>query len=228
MRSYTTDILETISGKKLEITFIVHASLKFRFWDRVIYLDPTSSLADFSGCEKADFIFYTHHHDDHFDLKALEQLSTPDTTIVCTKTVADAIPDRDSRDIEVMKNGDSFNFRKGFSVEAVPAYNYLMRERFHPQGRDNGYIMTFDGLKVYVAGDTDRIPEGEAVQCDIALVPIGGTYTMNAAEAAEFVNALRPHVVIPTHYASIVGSLDDAREFVKHLDREIEVCLKID
>ena len=66
------------------------------------------------------------------------------------------------------------------------------------------------------------------MQCDIALVPIGGTYTMNAAEAAEFVNTLRPHTVVPTHYASIVGSLDDAREFIKHLDREIEVCLKID
>ena len=66
------------------------------------------------------------------------------------------------------------------------------------------------------------------MQCDIALVPIGGTYTMNAREAADFINALRPHTVIPTHYASIVGSLDDAREFIKHLDREIEVCLKID
>ena len=81
---------------------------------------------------------------------------------------------------------------------------------------------------VYIAGDTDRIPEGEAVQCDIAMVPIGGTYTMNAKEAAEFVNAMRPHTVVPTHYASIVGSLDDAREFVRHLDRGIEVCLKIE
>ena len=81
---------------------------------------------------------------------------------------------------------------------------------------------------VYIAGDTDRIPEGEAVQCDIAMVPIGGTYTMNAKEAAEFVNAMRPHTVGPTHYASIVGSLDDAREFVRHLDRGIEVCLKIE
>ena len=81
---------------------------------------------------------------------------------------------------------------------------------------------------IYIAGDTDRIPEGEAVECDIALVPIGGTYTMNAAEAAAFVNAMHPRTVIRIHYGCIVGSLDDAAVFVRHLDRDIEVVLKID
>lgn len=203
MRSYATDILETISGKKLEITFIVHASLKFKFWDRVIYVDPTSVLADFSGCEKADFIFYTHHHDDHFDLNALEQLSTPDTTIICTKTVAEAIPDRDSRDIEIMKNGDSFNFRKGFSVEAVPAYNYLMREHFHPQGRDNGYIFTFDGLKVYVSGDTEDVPAINKLKdknIDIAFLPVNQPFTMTVKQAVNAARIINPKILYPYHY----------------------------
>ena len=115
----------------------------------------------------------------------------------------------------------------GIEIEGVPAYN--TNKPNHP--KENGwlgYVLEIGPHQIYVAGDTDRIPEGEAVQCDIALVPIGGTYTMNASEAAAFVNAMRPHSVIPTHYASIVGSLDDARTFIKHLDRDIEVCLKIE
>ena len=80
---------------------------------------------------------------------------------------------------------------------------------------------------IYVAGDTDAVEEARAVSCDIALVPIGGTYTMTAEEAARLVNTIRPHTVIPTHYGCIVGSLDDARRFVRHLDRDVEVCLKI-
>ena len=203
MKNLTTDIFETASGKKLEITFIVHASLKFRFGDRVIYVDPTSVLADYSGCEKADFILYTHQHNDHFDLQALDDLATADTTIICTKDVAALIPDRDSRDIEVMKNGDSANFRKGFTVEAVPAYNYLLRERFHPVGRDNGYILQFDDLKVYVAGDTEDVPAIQRLAdrgFDIAFLPVNQPFTMTVKQAANAARIIKPRIFYPYHY----------------------------
>ena len=206
MKNYVTDAFETASGKKLEITFIVHASLKFKFGDRVIYVDPTSALADYSGCEKADFILYTHQHSDHFDLTALNELATEDTTIVCTKTVAEEIPDRDSRDIEVMKNGDSLNFRKGFSVEAVPAYNYLMREHFHPAGRDNGYILLFDGLKVYVSGDTEDVPAIQRLAntgIDIAFLPVNQPFTMTVRQAVNAAKIIRPKIFYPYHYGQV-------------------------
>ena len=119
MKNLVTDTFETASGKSLEITFIVHASLKFKFGDRVIYVDPTSTLFDFAGCEKADFILFTHQHSDHFDLTALDELSTPDTTIVCTKAVAAEIPDKDDRDRE----GGGENQRNrtvGFSFGRMP------------------------------------------------------------------------------------------------------------
>lgn len=206
MNNLVTDTFETASGKKLEITFIVHASLKFKFGDRVIYVDPASSLADFSGCEKADFILFTHHHSDHFDLKALEELATDDTTIVCTKTVADAIPDLGDRDVEIMKNGDSLNFRKGFSVEAVPAYNYLMREHFHPAGRDNGYILTFDGLTVYVAGDTEDVPAIQRLagrNIDIAFLPVNQPFTMTVRQAVNAARIVSPRIFYPYHFGQV-------------------------
>ena len=122
--------------------------------------------------------------------------------------------------------GESHAPAIGVEIEGVPAYN--TNKPNHP--KENGwlgYLLEMGPNHIYIAGDTDRIPEGEAVYCTIALVPIGGTYTMNAEEAAAFVNAMHPHTVIPTHYGCIVGSLDDARTFVKHLDRGVEVCLKI-
>ena len=211
MKNLVTDTFETASGKKLEITFIVHASLKFKFGDRVIYVDPTSVLADYSGCEKADFILYTHQHNDHFDLKALGDLATADTTIICTKDVAAAIPDAGTRDIEVMKNGDSVNFRKGFSVEAVPAYNYLMREHFHPVGRDNGYILQFDDLKVYVSGDTEDVPAIHRLAdkaIDIAFLPVNQPFTMTEKQAVNAAKIIKPRIFYPYHYGQTDQTTD--------------------
>lgn len=229
MKNLVTDTFETASGKKLEITFIVHASLKFRFGDRVIYVDPASSLADYSGCEKADFILFTHHHSDHFDLKALEDLATDDTTIVCTKTVAEQIPDREDRDIEIMKNGDSLNFRKGFAVEAVPAYNYLMREQFHPAGRDNGYILTFDGLTVYVAGDTEDVPAIQRLagrNFDIAFLPVNQPFTMTVRQAVNAARIIKPRIFYPYHYGQ-VEEVTDLEQLCADLEGSgIEVRLR--
>lgn len=202
MMLFPTDSYSTQTGKVLEIYFLVHSSLIFKFGNRVIYVDPTCRLCDFSDFEKADFIFFTHHHSDHFDLAAIEQLSNEDTTIVCTKTVADAIPNRADLDIEIMNNWDSISFRKGMTVDAVPAYNYVMREQYHPQGRDNGYIFTFDGLKIYVAGDTEDVPAIHKLAekaIDIAFLPVDQPYTMTVKQVCNAANIIKPKIFYPYH-----------------------------
>ena len=206
------------------ITVNEHSSI--RIDDKVIaYVDPFRLREE---RHDADLILFTHPHFDHFSPEDFHKAAKADTIYVCPlsmkKEALDAgIAPAQLRTLEAEENLGIL----GIEIEGVPAYN--TNKPNHPKEKGwLGYVLEIGPHQIYVAGDTDRIPEGEAVQCDIALVPIGGTYTMNAREAADFVNTLRPHTVIPTHYASIVGSLDDAREFIKHLDREIEVCLKID
>jgi L-ascorbate metabolism protein UlaG (beta-lactamase superfamily) len=201
-----------------------HSSI--RIADKIIaYIDPFRLKEE---RHDADLILFTHSHFDHFSPEDFRKAAKPETIYVCPLSMrADAlgagIDEGHLRTLEAEENLGIL----GIEIEGVPAYN--TNKPNHPKEKGwLGYVLEIGPHQIYVAGDTDRIPEGEAVQCDIALVPIGGTYTMNAREAADFINALRPHTVIPTHYASIVGSLDDAREFIKHLDREIEVCLKID
>ncbi|MBO7709263.1 MAG: MBL fold metallo-hydrolase, partial [Lachnospiraceae bacterium] len=110
----------------------------------------------------------------------------------------------------------------GISIEAVPAYNRL--KPFHPKRNGwNGYVVTMDGVRYYVAGDTDALKELQSVACDVALVPIGGTFTMTAKEAAKLINEIHPLAAIPTHYGSIVGKPEDADVFRKLVDPGITV-----
>ncbi len=206
------------------ITVNEHSSI--RIDDRlIVYIDPFRLKED---RHDADLILFTHPHWDHFSPEDFRRAEKPETIFVCPlsmkKEALDAgIPPARLRTLEAEENLGIL----GIEIEAVPAYNPA--KRFHPKKKGwLGYVLEIGPHMIYVAGDTDAIPEGENIRCDIALVPIGGTYTMDAKAAAEYVNAIRPHTVVPTHYGSIVGSLDDAREFVKHLDPGIEVCLKID
>ena len=205
------------------ITVNEHSSI--RIDDKIIaYIDPFRLK---EARHDADLILFTHPHFDHFSPEDFYKAAKPDTLFVCPlsmkrEALEAGIAPAQLRTLEAEENLGIL----GIEIEGVPAYN--TNKPNHPKEKGwLGYVLEIGPHMVYVAGDTDRIPEGEAVQCDVALVPIGGTYTMDAAEAAAFVNAMRPHAVIPTHYGSIVGSLNDAREFVRHLDRGIEVCLKI-
>ena len=206
------------------ITVNAHSSI--RIADKLIlYVDPFRLE---EARHDADLILFTHPHYDHFSPEDYRKAARPGTIYVCPlsmkkKALEAGIPPAQLRTLEAEENLGIL----GIEIEGVPAYN--TDKPNHPKKNGwLGYVLEIGPHMVYIAGDTDAIPEGEAVQCDIAMVPIGGTYTMNAAQAAAFVNAIRPHTVIPTHYGCIVGSLDDAREFVRHLDRGIEVCLKID
>jgi L-ascorbate metabolism protein UlaG (beta-lactamase superfamily) len=146
------DVIETPDGH-LEITVIGHASLMFVLGDKVIHVDPVSAQGDYTNLPKADLILVTHEHGDHLDQEAIAQIRTEKTEVVATETCAPGVSDA-----IVMKNGESKTVA-GFEVEAVPAYNMDPSRPFHPKGVGNGYVITLGGKRVYVAGDTENIPE---------------------------------------------------------------------
>jgi L-ascorbate metabolism protein UlaG (beta-lactamase superfamily) len=192
------DIFDT-SGGKLEIVFIGHGSLMFRFQGRIIYVDPYSQTADYSKLPKADMLLITHEHQDHLDLKALESVRTDRTRTVLTRTAAEKV-----KGGIVMKNGDVETV-DGIRIEAVPAYNLVNKrpdgQPFHPKGVGNGYILVFGDKRVYVAGDTENTPEMKALRAiDIAFLPMNLPYTMTPEMVADAAKAFKPKVLYPYHY----------------------------
>ena len=190
----------------------------------VIYLDPLGIEGE---PKDADVILLTHAHHDHFSPDDIAKIRKGSTYFVCPSSMKDEVEKNgiDMCHILSMEAEDRVSI-EGIYIEAVPAYNKL--KPFHPRRNGwLGYVMQIDGVKIYAAGDTDALKENTSISCDIAMVPIGGTYTMNSKEAADFVNALKPSVVIPTHYGSIVGKPSDAEEFEKRVDDKILVVKKM-
>jgi L-ascorbate metabolism protein UlaG (beta-lactamase superfamily) len=196
--SFQTDILKTSQGD-LEITFIGHGSLMFTFNSKVIHVDPFSKLAEYSKLPKADMLLITHEHRDHLDLKAVEAVRTDKTVLVLTETCAARL-----KGGIIMENGDTKTVG-GLKIEAVPAYNLVhMRSEgvpFHSKGIGNGYVITFGDKRVYVAGDTENIPEMkklERIEC--AFLPMNLPYTMNPEMVADAAKAFKPKILYPYHY----------------------------
>lgn len=199
-------------------------SIRIKDRDRTIYIDP------FQMCEEpkdADYIFITHDHYDHFSLEDIEKAAGNNTVlIVPEKMERKAQEAADLADRIITVKPGVYREVDGLKFETIPAYNIL--KPFHPKNAEwVGYILWVDGKRIYVAGDTDATKEAKAVNCDIALVPIGGTYTMDAKKAAELVNMLRPDVAIPTHYGSIVGKPSDGEVFANHVKAPIKVEFKV-
>ena len=215
VESFETDFIETDSGS-LEITFIGHGTLMFRFESKVWHVDPYSRLADYTALPKADVIVITHHHRDQLDPAALERTRTPETVVVLTGLCAQQVPVG-----RVMKNGEVITVM-GVTVEAVPAYNLVHKrgngQPFHPKREGNGYVFTFSGTRVYVAGDTENIPEMKNLKnIDYAFLPMNLPYTMTPEMAAEAALSVKPGVVYPYHYgetdpARLTGLLRDCRD----------------
>lgn len=192
-----SDIIKT-SGGDLTITFIGHGSLLFAFGGKVIHVDPYSKLADYSKLPKADIILITHEHRDHLDAPALEKVRTDKTRVVLTEVCAAQV----SGGI-IMKNGDVKTV-DGLTIEAVPAYNIEGKREngqpYHPKGAGNGYIVTFGGKRVYVAGDTENIPEMKGFNnIDIAFLPMNLPYTMTPEMVADAARMVQPKVLYPYH-----------------------------
>jgi len=195
---FETDIIKTSTGD-LKITFVGHGTLIFNFGRKVIHVDPFSALADYSIFPKADLILVTHEHRDHLDLKALNTLRTEKTVVVLTATCAKQVQGG-----IVMMNGD-MRAIEGLKIEAVPAYNIVHKretgEPFHPKGVGNGYVITFGDKGVYVAGDTENIPEMKNLKAiDIAFLPMNLPYTMTPEMVADAAKAFKPKILYPYHF----------------------------
>lgn len=186
------------------IRWLGHASIQIT-GSKVIYIDPWKLD---KGLVPADIIFITHSHYDHCDPRDVAKVAKRTTVIVAPKDAAGKFP---NLDVRVVKPGDTLTI-EGVVVKVIPAYN--VGKQFHPKTNSwVGYLITIDGKTVYHPGDTDVIPEMEELKPDIALLPIGGTYTMDVSQAAALANKMQPGIAVPIHYGDIVGSWKDAEKF---------------
>lgn len=195
---FESDTIKTSAGD-LKITFIAHGTLMCEFNNLVIHVDPVSRYADYSKMPKADIILVTHHHGDHLDLSAIDRILKKDTDLILTQTCFGEI-----KKGTVLKNGESKSV-KGIKVEAVPAYNLVHKrdngEPFHPKGVGNGYVITFGDERVYIAGDTENIPEMKKLSgVDIAFLPMNLPYTMTPEMTADAVKMVNPKIFYPYHF----------------------------
>jgi L-ascorbate metabolism protein UlaG (beta-lactamase superfamily) len=202
---FEKDVIKTSSGD-LEITFIGHGSLMMTFAGHIIHIDPFSQAGDYTGLPAADLLLITHDHMDHLDLKALKAIRSDKTQIVLTAKCAEKI-----KDGKVMKNGDALSLL-GIDISAVPAYNMVHKapngQPFHPKGEGNGYVLTLGGVRIYIAGDTENIPEmGNLKNIDIAFLPMNLPYTMTPEMVADCTKMFTPKVIYPYHY----GETDTSR-----------------
>ncbi len=182
----------------LEIGFYGHASFMIDFNGLVVQIDPVSRYADYGQAPKADIVLVTHEHQDHLDPAAIAKASKEDTEIITNAACAAAL-----KKGRAIANGQKIGI-KGIGIEAVPAYNTSAgRDKFHPKGRDNGFILTFGKARIYVAGDTEPIPEMSGfAPVDIAFLPVNQPYTMTVEQAADAAAAIKPKVLYPYHYGN--------------------------
>ena len=191
----------------------------------IIYVDPFKMNEE---PHDADFILLTHNHYDHF--------SPEDILKVCKESSVMIVPENmeseageltDSLDMIYTVEPDLKKNVNGLELETIPAYNNS--KSFHQKSAGwVGYILTIDGKRVYIAGDTDMTEDNRKVKCDVAMIPIGGTYTMDAMQAAQLINEIKPDIAIPTHYGSAVGSPKDADTFKEQINSDIEVVIKME
>ena len=206
------------------IDVLVHSSIRIRTESGSIYIDPFHMDEE---THDAAFILITHDHYDHFSPEDIRKAAREDTVMVVPENMkkkAGEAADLVAETVTVSP-GHSYTV-KGLSLETIPAYNVL--KPFHPKSAGwVGYILNLDGKRIYIAGDTDITDENKKVSCDIALVPVGGTYTMDAKKAAKLVNLIRPEIAVPMHYGDIVGDPKDAEIFKKNVDPAIKVAIRM-
>lgn len=199
--TYEVDAFQTKSGKTVKIHALMHASIRIEYGDKEIEIDPVLKLrdrtVDYSTMPKADYIFVTHEHPDHFDQEAIKMLTGKSTQLITNKRCGDLLGYG-----TVMANGDKIQIADDLTIEAVPAYNTTeANKKFHPKGRDNGFILTIDGLRIYVAGDTEDIPEMAYIKdIDVAFLPCNQPFTMTPDQLVKAAKTVKPKVLFPYHY----------------------------
>ncbi|MFA9392663.1 MAG: MBL fold metallo-hydrolase [Prolixibacteraceae bacterium] len=194
--------VKAASDDSLTIRNLGHASVMLEYGGKVIHIDPRASEANYAALPDADIICITHDHGDHYDLSAINLIKKASTIMVWPQAVNDL--NTYTGDNHIVANGDSLNL-DGIAIEAIPAYNIKNLNNgqpYHPKGRGNGYIFTFNDLRVYLAGDTENIPEMDSLDVDIAFIPMNLPYTMTPEMAADAGKKLHPRILYIYHYGS--------------------------
>ena len=206
------------------IEVLCHSSIRINK-EKVIYIDPFKIDKNYND---ADIIFITHDHYDHYSEEDIDKVKKEDTIIVAPEELLTKLLRKGFRqDYIITVDSDEEDMVEGIKFETIPAYN--TNKQFHP--KENGwvgYIVEIRGIRYYIAGDTDITEENKKVKCDVAFVPVGGTYTMDFKEAAFLINEIKPKIAVPIHYGSVVGTKQDAEDFKRLLHPEIkcEILMK--
>lgn len=205
------------------IEVLCHSSIRFNK-GLIIYFDPFKINKDYND---ADIIFITHSHYDHYSEEGISKVIKDNTTIVVPKDLEDrALQFGFAKEHIIVVSPNEEYSVLGINFKTIPAYN--TNKNFHPKSNEwVGYIVNLDQTTYYIAGDTDITEENRQVKCDVAFVPIGGTYTMTYSEAAELINEIKPQIAVPIHYGLIVGNKEDANNFANLVDKEIECKILI-
>ena len=205
------------------VEVLCHSSIKINK-GIIIYFDPFKINQEYHD---ANFIFITHSHYDHYSEEDILKVRKESTHVVAPIDLLDNLLTLGftKESITIVKPNENYNVN-GLTFKTIPAYN--TNKQFHPK-KNNwvGYLLNLDDITYYIAGDTDITEENKQVKCDVAFVPVGGTYTMDYKEAAQLINEIKPKTAVPTHYAAIVGTKKDGKNFAKLLDSDIECKIYI-
>lgn len=209
------------------VRVLIHSSIRIESENgTVLYSDPYDLVDE---THDADVVFITHGHYDHLSPEDYARVAKPETVVVAPAVLESEVAALSAGSVVLLNAGDTTEVR-GIKVEAVPAYNIQPeRLQFHPkENKWLGYILTIDGATYYIAGDTDQNEDNETISCDVALIPIGGTFTMDPVQAAAFTNTIKPRFVVPTHYGTTVGNKEDVDAFEPLIDSSITVIRKME
>ena len=212
------------AGGDIAVHPVSHASFVMQTPAGVIYCDPVGEASAYEGLPAPDLILVTHEHGDHYKPETLAALAGDNTKLITNPAVYGMLPDDLKAKASQIANGESTEFN-GVTIDAIPAYNTTEgRTNFHPQGRDNGYVLTFDGFRTYVSGDTEDIPEMRALKdIDLAFVCMNLPFTMDVNQAASAINEFKPKHVYPYHYRGRDDGTQDPAELAKLVGEGVEV-----
>lgn len=223
--AHAADTFETSAGP-ITIRPVSHASFVMETPKGTIYVDPVGDPSQYADFPTADLILITHEHGDHYSEETLQAIKADATQMITNPAVMGKLSDGLKSNTTEVANGGTATFND-MTIEAIPAYNTTEdRLNFHPQGRDNGYVLNFDGFRVYISGDTEDIPEMRELQnIDLAFVCMNLPFTMDAIAAASAVSEFGPTYVYPYHYRGRDGGTQDPESFARMVGNEVEVKL---
>ncbi|NNE53972.1 MAG: MBL fold metallo-hydrolase [Sulfitobacter sp.] len=221
--AHASDVFETAAGN-ITVHPVSHASFVMETPKGTIYVDPVGEAANYADFPDPDLILITHEHGDHYNEETLQAIAVEGTRLITNPAVFGMLSDGLKGSARDVPNGGTIQF-SDMDIEAIPAHN-LTEERmnFHPKGRDNGYVLNFEGFRVYISGDTEDVPEMRALEnIDLAFVCMNLPFTMDAAAAASAVSEFAPTYVYPYHYRGRDNGTQDPQEFADLLEGEIAV-----